>query len=59
MKRNLPLLALAGLLASSCPAAASSRPNIILAMAVKTLSNFSNHAFGTAVDDRFSVYRVD
>ena len=33
MKRNLPLLALAGLLASSCPAAASSRPNIILAMA--------------------------
>jgi arylsulfatase A-like enzyme len=33
MKRNLPALALAGLLVSSCPAAASTRPNIILAMA--------------------------
>jgi hypothetical protein len=32
---------------------------IILAMAVKTLSNFTNHAFGTIVDDRFSAYRVD
>lgn len=31
---------------------------IILAIAVKTLSNFSNHAFGTAVDDRFAAYKV-
>lgn len=32
--------------------------NIILAAAVKTLSNYSNHLFGTAVDDAFADYRV-
>lgn len=32
---------------------------IVLALAVKTLSNFSNHAFATAVDERFADYRVD
>lgn len=31
---------------------------IILAVAVKVLSNYSNHAFGTEVDARFSAYRV-
>lgn len=32
---------------------------VILAAAVKTLSNFSNHAFATELDDVFSAYRVD
>jgi len=32
---------------------------IVLAIAVKTLSNYSNHAFATPVDDVFSAYRVD
>jgi alkylhydroperoxidase family enzyme len=32
---------------------------IVLAIAVKTLSNFSNHAFGTPLDERFAAYRVD
>lgn len=32
---------------------------IVLAVAVKTLSNFSNHAFATQVDERFAAYRVD
>jgi hypothetical protein len=32
---------------------------IILAIAVKTLSNFSNHAFATRVDERFAAYKVD
>lgn len=32
---------------------------IILAIAVKTLSNFSNHAFATEVDARFAAYKVD
>lgn len=32
--------------------------NIILAVAVKVLSNYSNHAFGTEVDERFSAYKV-
>lgn len=31
---------------------------IILAMAVKTLSNFTNHAFATPVDARFAAYKV-
>jgi uncharacterized peroxidase-related enzyme len=31
---------------------------IVLAVAVKTLSNFSNHAFATEVDERFAAYRV-
>lgn len=31
---------------------------IVLAIAVKTLSNYSNHAFGTEVDERFAAYRV-
>lgn len=31
---------------------------IVLAIAVKTLSNFSNHAFGTTLDDRFSAYEL-
>lgn len=30
---------------------------IILAIAVKTLSNYSNHVFGTQVDERFADYR--
>jgi len=32
--------------------------NIILAIAVKVLSNYSNHAFGTEVDERFAAYKV-
>lgn len=32
---------------------------IVLALAVKTLSNFSNHAFATEVDERFAAYRVE
>ena len=32
---------------------------IVLALSVKTLSNFSNHAFATEVDERFAQYRVD
>ena len=32
---------------------------IVLAIAVKTLSNYSNHAFATLVDEVFSAYRVD
>jgi uncharacterized peroxidase-related enzyme len=32
---------------------------IILAIAVKTLSNYSNHAFATPVDEVFAAYRVD
>lgn len=31
---------------------------IVLAIAVKTLSNFSNHAFATSVDERFVAYKV-
>lgn len=31
---------------------------IILAMAVKTLSNYSNHAFATDVDPAFAAYRL-
>lgn len=31
---------------------------IVLAVSVKVLSNFSNHAFGTVLDDRFAGYRV-
>jgi uncharacterized peroxidase-related enzyme len=31
---------------------------IVLAIAVKTLSNFSNHAFGTEVDERFAAYKL-
>lgn len=31
---------------------------IVLAIAVKTLSNFSNHAFATPVDERFAAYKV-
>lgn len=32
---------------------------IVLALSVKTLSNFSNHAFATEVDARFADYRVE
>lgn len=32
---------------------------VVLALAVKTLSNFSNHAMATQVDERFAAYRVD
>ena len=32
---------------------------IVLAIAVKTLSNYSNHAFATPVDAVFAAYRVD
>jgi len=31
---------------------------IVLAIAVKTLSNFTNHAFATEVDERFAAYKV-
>ena len=32
---------------------------IVLAIAVKTLSNYRNHAFATPVDAMFAAYRVD
>ena len=32
---------------------------IVLAIAVKTLSNYCNHAFSTPVDDVFGAYRID
>lgn len=32
---------------------------LVLAIAVKTLSNFSNHLFATPVDDKFAAYKVD
>ncbi|MDE2427466.1 MAG: carboxymuconolactone decarboxylase family protein [Burkholderiales bacterium] len=32
---------------------------IILAAAVKALSNYSNQAFGTQVDEKFAAYKVD
>lgn len=32
---------------------------IILAAAVKTLSNYSNHFFETVVDDKFAAYKID
>ncbi|TXT40638.1 MAG: alkylhydroperoxidase [Comamonadaceae bacterium] len=32
---------------------------IVLAIAVKTLSNFSNHLFATPVDERFAAYKVN
>lgn len=32
---------------------------IVLAAAVKTLSNYSNQAFGTELDDAFSAYKVE
>lgn len=32
--------------------------NIVLAIAVKVLSNYTNHAFGTEVDERFAAYKV-
>ncbi len=32
---------------------------VVLAIAVKTLSNYTNHALATPVDDVFSAYRVD
>jgi len=32
---------------------------IVLAVSVKVLSNYSNHAFGTPVDERFAAYKVD
>jgi alkylhydroperoxidase family enzyme len=31
---------------------------VILAISVKTLSNFSNHAFATPVDDMFAAYSL-
>lgn len=31
---------------------------IVLAVAVKVLSNYTNHAFGTEVDERFSAYKI-
>lgn len=31
---------------------------IVLAVSVKVLSNYSNHAFATSVDERFSAYKV-
>lgn len=31
---------------------------IVLAIAVKVLSNYSNHAFGTQVDERFVAYKL-
>lgn len=32
---------------------------VILAIAVKTLSNFSNHAFATRLDERFAGYELE
>ena len=32
---------------------------VVLALAVKTLSNFSNHALATEVDERFAAYRAE
>jgi len=32
---------------------------IVLAAAVKMLSNFCNHAFATRLDDVFAAYKVD
>ena len=32
---------------------------IVLAIAVKTLSNFSNHLFATPIDERFAAYKFD
>jgi uncharacterized peroxidase-related enzyme len=32
---------------------------IVLAVSVKVLSNYSNHAFGTPVDERFAAYKVE
>ena len=32
--------------------------NIVLAAAVKVLSNYTNQAFGTAVDEKFAAYKV-
>lgn len=32
---------------------------VILAIAVKTLGNYSNHALATVVDERFSACKVD
>jgi hypothetical protein len=32
---------------------------VVLAIAVKTLSHYSNHAFATPVDAVFAAYRVD
>lgn len=32
---------------------------IVLAVSVKVLSNYSNHAFATPVDERFSAYKVE
>ncbi len=31
---------------------------IVLAVAVKVLSNYTNHAFGTEVDERFAAYKI-
>lgn len=31
---------------------------IVLAVAVKVLSNYSNHAFGTEIDERFAAYKL-
>lgn len=31
---------------------------VVLAISVKVLSNYANHAFGTAVDERFAAYKV-
>lgn len=32
--------------------------NIVLAVSVKVLSNYTNHAFATEVDERFAAYKV-
>lgn len=32
---------------------------IVLAISVKTLSNFSNHLFATQIDEQFAAYKVD
>lgn len=32
---------------------------IVLALAVKTLSNLTNHALATEVDERFAAWRVE